>query len=100
MILGWLCLLGNLDELIQHCLVALRESLPNEAELTDKVTTIMSHYTCNNTENNDVDLSYSTIICIVEYGVICTMRNVVEYSILVGVVVLLVRPFVSLFVMH
>ena len=30
----WLCLQGNLNELIQYCLV---ESLPNEAELTDKV---------------------------------------------------------------
>ena len=33
-----LCLAtGNLDDLVHHCLLALRESLPSEAELTDKV---------------------------------------------------------------
>ena len=28
---------GSLEELVQHALVALRESLPNDMELTDKV---------------------------------------------------------------
>ena len=31
------CATGSRDELIQHCLIALRESLPNDSELTDKV---------------------------------------------------------------
>ena len=31
------CSTGSVEELIQHALVALRESLPNDMELTEKV---------------------------------------------------------------
>ena len=41
------CSTGGLEHLIQHALVALRESLPNDMELTEKVIchTHFSHMT-------------------------------------------------------